>query len=89
MTFSVVAVAVVVVELYFVAKFVPWNRIFRTVEEEVNFVFNFIRSARGEEPILSLYLVRRIYHIQTLTYEEEYFSFSQENPVIDTGIDRI
>ena len=41
------------IELYVVVKFVSWKRIFRAVEKEVNFVFSFIRSAKGAEPILS------------------------------------
>ena len=34
------------IELHFIVKFVSLNRIFRVVEKEVNFVFNFISSAR-------------------------------------------
>ena len=69
-------------ELHFAAvEFVAWNRIFRAAEKEANFVFKFIRSARGTEPMLSRYLV------VSTTFNHQpmiaYAKFNQGFPISD------
>ena len=57
------------IKLHFIVKFISWNRIFKAVEKEVNFVFNFIRSAGRAKPVLdySQSAFGRNYQIQSLT----------------------